>query len=157
MAYAQKGATATAVFSAATVATPTTLTPTLPTGYAVGDLLLCYTACRSSTPTVATPAGWTSLANVAATNGRIALFGKLAASTSETAPSVVWSSLTIGTSGTPCGAQCAAFIGNQSTITGLVDVTGTAENAGAATTTSASGTAITTGVDNTAVLSLSTR
>src|SRR4051794_2447533 len=97
------------VASAATVVTPTTLTPATGSGYAIGDTLLCFTACRSATPTVATPAGWTSILNVTGTNGRLVLFGKVAASTSEAAPSVVWSSLTTGASGTPVQAVVAAF------------------------------------------------
>ena len=123
--------------TANSVATPTTLTPALPGGTAAGDILLCYTACRSSTPTVATPSGWTSLANVAATNGRLALFGKVAAG-GDAAPSVTWSSLTTGTSGTPPAAFCCAFRGGG--LTGLtVDVAGGAANGAASTTTSAGG------------------
>src|SRR3982751_6173060 len=105
------GTPGAAVASAANVATPTTLTPPVGSGYAVGDLLLYFTACASGTPTVATPSGWTPLINVvgsAAAVGRLALFGKLAASTSEAAPSVVWSGLTIGNTGTPCGARIQA-------------------------------------------------
>lgn len=151
-----KGSAAAAVTSANNVATPTTLTPTLP-AHATGDTLLCYTACRSATPTVATPSGWTQLLNVTGTNGRLVLFGKIAASGSETAPSVVWSGLTTGTSGTPVQAQCAVFTGMLGTMTGLVDVTGTVEDGAASTTVSASGAAVTTATDFDLVLSLTTR
>lgn len=149
-----RGSAAAAAATAGNVATPATLSPALP-AHQAGDLLLCFTACRSATPTVATPSGWTQLLNVTGTNGRIALFGKIAASASETAPSVTWSSLTTGTSGTPAQAQCAVFSGVLSPLT--VDVTGTVENGAAATATSASGTAITTLTDQDLVLALSTR
>lgn len=154
---AQRGTAAAAVFSAGTVVTPTNLAPTLPVGYQVGDALLCFTACRSATPTVATPAGCTSLLNVTGTNGRLALFGKIAASTSETAPTVTWSGLTTGNSGTPCGAQWAAFSGMPATIAGIVDILGTVENGAASTTAAAAGTDITTSLHAALVLSLLTR
>ena len=148
---AQKGVVGAAVTSANNVTNPTTLTPALP-AHAVGDLLLCYTACRSATPTVAC-AGWTQLANVTGTNGRMALFGKIATSASETAPSVVWSGLTTGTSGTPVQAQCSVFTGTQLNVGAL----GTIENGAASATVSASGTGITTVADNALVLALSAR
>ena len=155
MAPALVGTPGAAVFSATSVANPTNLAPTTGTGYAVGDTLLCFTACRSATPTVATPAGWTSLLNITGTNGRLALFGKVATSTSEAAPTVAWSGLTTGNSGTPCGARIQAVSGLEATI--AVDVTGTIENGAASTTVSASGTAITTVTANDLVLALSTR
>jgi hypothetical protein len=145
-----------AVGSANNVATPTTLTPVLP-AHAAGKLLLAATFCRSGTPTVATPAGWTQLINVVGTNGRIALFGKIAASGSEANPAIVWSGLTTGTSGTPVQAQCAVFTGALETITGITDVLGAVENGAAATATAASGSAITTLAANDLVLSLSCR
>jgi hypothetical protein len=145
-----------AVASANNVATPTTLTPVLP-AHSVGELLLAATFCRSGTPTVATPAGWTQLINVVGTNGRIALFGKIAASGSETNPAIVWSGLTTGTTGTPVQAQCAVFSGVQDTITGITDILGTVENVGASNITASSGQPITTVASNDLVLSLSCR
>lgn len=147
------GTPGAAVTSPNNVATPTTLTPPTGSGYAVGDVLLCYTACRSGTPTVATPSGWTSLLNVAATNGRMALFVKVAASISEAAPSVVWSGLTIGTSGTPVSARVRAF----SNVALDADVAGAVANGAASTATSVGGAAITSLQDNDLVLSLTTR
>lgn len=149
---ALKGSVGASVTTANNVTTPTTLTPALP-AHASGDLLLCFTTCRSGTPTVATPSGWTSLANVVGTNGRLVLFGKIAASGSETAPGCVWSNLTTGTSGTPAQAQCAVFTGTQLSVGAL----GTVENGVASTTVSASGIGITTVADNALVLALSTR
>jgi hypothetical protein len=152
------GTPGAAVASAGNVVTPTTLTPPTGTGYAVGDTLLCFTACSSATPTVATPAGWTSILNVTGTNGRIALFAKVAASTSEAAPSVVWSGLTIGTSGTPCQAMVAAFTNlEDSVLASMADVVGASANGAASTATSAGGAAITTTLDKSLVLSLTTR
>lgn len=138
------------------VVNPTTLTPANPTGYAVGDTLLCFTACRSATPTVATPAGWTSILNITGTNGRLALFAKRAASTSEAAPSVVWSGMTTGTAGTPAEAQVAAFK-NLDVPATVADVTGAVANGAASTATSAGGAAITTLAANDLVVSLTTR
>ena len=145
-----------AIASGNNVSTPTTLTPALP-AHSVGELLLAATFCRSGTPTVATPSGWTQLVNVAGTNGRIALFGKIAASGSESAPSIVWSGLTTGTSGTPVQAQCAVFSGMLDTITGITDVLGTVENGAASTSAAASGNAITTVDPDDCVIALSCR
>jgi hypothetical protein len=149
---AQRGAAGAAVASASNVANPTNLAPPLP-AHQPGDLLLCYTACRATAPAVATPAGWTQLLNVAGTVGRLALFGKVAASASETNPTVTWSGLTTGTGGTPVQAQCAVFTATQLSI----DVLGTVENLGGSTTLVASGTAITTLTADDLVLSLSFR
>lgn len=151
-----KGSPGAAVASANNVANPTTLNPTLP-AHAPKDTLLCATFCRSATPTVATPSGWIQLLNVAGANGRIALFGKIAASASESAPSVVWSGMTTGTTGTPAQAQCAVFTGLFDDIANLIDVIGAVENGAASTTVAASGAAITTLTDNALILCLGTR
>lgn len=153
---ALKGAAGASVATVTNVPTSVTLTPTLPT-HAAGDLLLCYTMCRSGTPTVATPSGWTSLVNIAATNGRIVLFGKIATSAAETNPGCAWSGLTSGNSGSPAMAQCSVWTGMPDTITGITDVLGTVENGAASATASASGNAITTLTDNDLVLALTTR
>jgi Concanavalin A-like lectin/glucanases superfamily len=152
------GTPGAAVASANNVVTPTTLTPATGSGYAVGDTLICFTACSSATPTVATPAGWTSILNVTGTNGRLALFAKVATSTSEAAPSVVWSGLTTGTSGTPCQAIVAAFTNLEvSVLASMADVVGASASGTASTATSSGGAAITTTLDKDLVLSLTTR
>ena len=149
---ALKGSVGASVTTANNVPTSVTLTPALP-AHASGDLLLCFTSCRLGTPTVATPSGWTLLANVAGANGRLALFGKIATSGSEAAPGCAWSGLTSGVSGSPAQAQCAVFTGSLITV----DVVGAVENGAASTNASASGTALTTLTDNDMVLALSTR
>jgi hypothetical protein len=148
----QRGSAGAAVASTGNVANPTNLTPPLP-AHQAGDVLLCYTACRATAPTVATPAEWTQLLNVVGTVGHLALFGKVAASASETAPTVTWSGLTTGTGGTPVQAQCAAFTETQL----ATDVLGTVENRAASTTAAASGTAITTLTADDLVLALGFR
>jgi hypothetical protein len=65
------------------------LTPAL-TGYAIGDLLLYFTAEGPGSDTLTTPSGWTRL-NANNRAKQIAVFGKIAASTSESIPSVQWS------------------------------------------------------------------
>jgi Concanavalin A-like lectin/glucanases superfamily len=148
----QRGTTGAAVASAGNVVNPTNLVPVLP-AHQVGDLLLCYSACRSATPTVAIPSGWTQLVNVTGTVGRLALFGKIAASASETNPTVTWSGLTTGSGGTPVQAQCAVFMNTQLST----DVLGAVENAAGSTTVVASGAAITTLTADDLVLSLAFR
>lgn len=155
MAPAPVGTAGAVVASATSVLNPTTLTPGTGSGYAVGDTLLCFTACRSATPTVATPSGWFSILNVTGTNGRMALFFKRAASTSEAAPSVVWSGLTTGSSGTPVQAVVRAFSGLAAGS--IADVVGTVADGAASTATSAGGAAITTLTADDLVLSLTTR
>lgn len=155
MAPAPVGTAGAVVASATSVLNPTTLTPGTGSGYAVGDVLLCFTACRSATPTVATPSGWTQLVNVTGTNGRLALFGKVATSTAEGTPSVVWSGLTTGNSGTPVQARVQAFSGVLAALT--VDVAGAVADGAASTATSAGGAAITTLTTDDLVLSLTTR
>jgi hypothetical protein len=150
------GTPGTSVASAASVLDPTTLTPGTGTGYAIGDLLLCFTACRAVTPTCATPSGWTKLGEYDGTAVGIIhgyLFGFIADSTSVAAPSVVWSGLTTGSSGSPVVAQCAAF-----THAGItVDVFGALGATGGSTTASGGGAAITTTVDKDLLLKLSAR
>ena len=147
------GTPGAAVFCANNVPSSVNLSPSTGTGYVVGDVLLCFAACRSGTATVATPSGWTQLLNVAGTNGRLALFGKIATVTNEAAPTVAWSGLTTGTSGSPCGARIRAF----RDLLLDIDVTGTVENGSASTTVSASGAAMTIVTASDLVLCLSTR
>lgn len=78
----------------------------MPTGWQIGDLLLIATCARLSTETLATPAGWTLLADTtASTNDSLALYGRVAES-GDTSPSLDWS----GTSS--ARHQMAAFYGN---------------------------------------------
>jgi hypothetical protein len=149
--------TGTQVATAASVATPTTLTPGLPATRANGDVLLCFTCCRSSTPTVSV-SGWTQILNIAATNGRIALFA-LRVDGSEVAPSVVWASLTTGTSGTGAMAQIAAVRGLNASLalSSLADVVGASNDQAASTTAAAGGAAITPTWNGALVLSLTVR
>lgn len=146
------------VASATSVATPTTLAPALPTNIADGHVVLCFTTCRSATPTVATPTSWAVILNLTGTNGRLALFARVKDPTWSAAPSVVWSGLTTGTAGTPVQAQCAAardlkIISNVP----VLDVTGTVANGAASTSSSAGGAAVTTVLAEDLVLALSTR
>jgi hypothetical protein len=80
------------------------------------------------------------------------LFAKVAASTSEAAPSVVWSSLATGASGSPVQACVAAF----SNLIGTTDVAGAFQEL-LTTNSSAGGAAITTTADKDLVLSLTMR
>lgn len=142
--------------SATNVANPTNLAPGLPGTRVNGDVLLLLTSCRSATPTVATPAGWTPLANIAGTNGRIALFARAVDGT-EAVPTVAWSGMTTGNSGTPALAQISCFRGLSPTLASLADVVGAASNQAAATSPGAAGAGITTLLNNDLVLVLSTR
>ena len=102
------------VFSANNVANPTTLSPVLPTRTR-GDVLLCFAWCISITATVATPSGWTLLTGFpvrsgTAGGGSLYVFARLVDG-AETAPSVVWSGVTTGTSGDSNGAVVNAYSG----------------------------------------------
>lgn len=150
------------VASAGNVANPTTLLPTYPNPLpATGEVVLILTQCRSATPTVATPSGWTSLLNITGTNGRIALFAKIidGSETPGGTVNVVWSGLTTGTSGTPCIARMASVSGLDTAggLGSIVDVAGTISNQAASTTVAAGGSAITTTRDESMVIVISTR
>ena len=98
------------------------ITPTL-TGYSVGDLLLVGTAEGPGTDTIADPAGWTRLSP----NNRarqLVLFGKLAASTADTLPTVQWSSSTSN----HAWIIAMAYSGAPATLTGIVDASGDNES-----------------------------
>jgi hypothetical protein len=84
----------------------TSLTPGAPSGYAVGDVLVCATAeIHGGTGTPASAAvavsGWTKLSDKVDDNStmRIAFFAKVAASTSEAAPTVSWTGIGTGADG----------------------------------------------------------
>src|SRR5215207_8733275 len=76
----------------------------LPATRPAGDVLILYTSVlRTITATCATPSGWTLLAGPitsSGTTGRAYIFG-LPVTGSETAPTVAWTGLTTGTTGTP--------------------------------------------------------
>jgi len=104
----------TAVFTSNNVANPTTLSPALPTRVR-GDVLLCFAWSRSITATVATPAGWTLLTtfplrSATASGGSLYVFAILVDG-AETAPSIVWTGLTTGTSGDASGAAICSYSG----------------------------------------------
>jgi hypothetical protein len=153
------GTPGAAVESASSVAFPTTLTPSTGSGYAVGDLLVCYTASWGGFgSTVATPANWTKILDVAADVGRIVLFGKVAASTSEAAPSVVWSPDHTGSTGDPALAQVVAFRGvDVRNLAAVADVIGAVSNIATSFSQSAGGAAITTLSADDVVFSLTAR
>lgn len=160
MAPAPVGTAGTPVYSASTVVTPTTLTPDTGSGYSIGDTLICFTVSGVAlAATVATPSGWTKILDVTGSSlYRMVLFAKVAASTTEAAPSVVWSNLTTGASGDPVGAIIRGFSGlDTSDLTTLAEVTGTVTQGSTSSTVTASTPAITTTTDNDLILSLAVR
>jgi hypothetical protein len=107
-------AAGTSVFSANSVANPTTLSPAAPTGRVAGDLLVLITASRSNSATVATPSGWTLVSgfpkrSATTSGGTIYVFVRTADGTTADNASVTWSGLTTGTSGDSCGARILAY------------------------------------------------
>lgn len=64
------------------------ITPAMPTGWAVGDLLLLHTGVYSGSTTLATPAGWTRL-SIDGTDKQCPLFGRIA-QLGDTAPAINW-------------------------------------------------------------------
>lgn len=144
--------------SAATVVEPTALAPGLPTTRTVGDWMLCPTMCTKPTAAVATPAGWQSVCNVSGTNGRLALFAKKVVG-GETAPTVTWSGLTAGATGTPCDAHIVNMGTGFGEDAGLliVDALGAASSTAASTTVMDGGSGITTASTNAVVLAMGVR
>lgn len=144
--------------SAATVVTPTSLTPALPTTRTNDDWLFCFTYCPSATPTVATPASWQLLWNITGTTGRIACFA-LKVDGSEVAPTVTWSSLTTGAAGTPCHARIINFGTGWLESAGalVVDTLGTVSNQAADATIQAGGATLTTTAADTWIFAHGTR
>jgi hypothetical protein len=145
--------------SAGTVVFPTVLTPSTGSGYAAGDVLLCYTASwGSSLTTVDTPANWTKILDVASGVGRMALFAKVAASASEAAPSVSWNVDHIGSTGDPSLAQVIALRGADTrNLAALADVVGAVNSLAATFSQSAGGAGISTVAADDLVLSLTAR
>lgn len=146
------------VASADSVATPTSLVPPLPATRSTGDWLFCFTACTSAAATVATPSGWQSVANVTGTNGRMVLFARKVAG-GEANPTVTWSSLTTGTSGSPCDAHITNMGTGFKEVAGLlqVEVLGSVSNQASSATVVAGGTGITTSNDPTYVFAMGVR
>lgn len=107
--------------------------------------MFCFTSCTSATPTVATPSGWQLIYNVTGTNGRLALFA-LKVTGSEAVPTVTWSGLTTGTSGTPCTARIinfgTGFLESAGAL--VVDVLGAVASQAADATINAGGLSLTT-------------
>lgn len=85
--------------SASPVVNPTVLTPPLPVVRSVGHQILLWTCTTSATATVSTPSGWQVIYKVAGANGSLALFARKVAG-GETDPSVTWTGVTTGASGT---------------------------------------------------------
>jgi hypothetical protein len=148
------GTPGAAVAAADPVLEPTTLTPPIPTGYALDDTLICYTASTLPTPTVATPTGWTRVLDVTGTYGHMVLFAK-AVVTTELPPDIVWSNLTAGG---PCQARIAAFKNlDNDNLASIVDVVGTVSNNTSSSGSSTAGATVTTVGDHDLVLALTTR
>lgn len=148
----------TFVASAASVANPTTLTPTNPTR-STGDRLFALTSCTSPSATVAESGDWSLVFNViGATLGRLAAFSRIVDGL-EAAASITWSSLNTGTSGTPCCAQTTnlgtGFLESGGDV--VVDVlSGVSEQAGSSTL-NAGGAAFTTLSHNTFLIAQGVR
>ena len=97
--------------TATNVPTSDTLTPGLPGTRSNGDILLCFTTCRSATASVSvSTSGWTEILNAAGTVGKIALFA-CKVDGSESAAECAWTGLTSGTSGSPAAARIACVRG----------------------------------------------
>jgi hypothetical protein len=150
------GTPGAAAVSPSSVSFPTTLTPSTGSGYAAGDLLLCFTASwGGSTSTAATPAGWTQLlwTGLGTPSCVVYLFGKIAASASEPAPNIVWNPQHGGAGGDPSMAQIAAFRG----AANLADVAGSINSFSSTFSQSAGGAALTTLTADDLVLTMTFR
>ena len=91
------------------------VTPPLPNGVAVGNLLLLLTGTHLGTINPPAISGWTWLTS-SYTNHSLALYGRIATGSGD-APSVNW-----GTSNTVfAAAMTAAYTGNPTTLTGIVN------------------------------------
>lgn len=89
--------------SSPNVGNPTVLTPVLPATRTNGDWLWCFTNSTAQSATVSLSAGWATIWNITSTNMHVAAFVTKVTG-SETAPTVTWTGLTTGSSGTPCTA-----------------------------------------------------
>jgi hypothetical protein len=123
------GALATSVlhgtFGTGAVVNPTVLRPSPGSGYAIGDLLICFAAVNSATPSglTAVSSGWTASkvppAGVGETPHRLYLVTKPAESLDEPPPTLTFTT-TPGVGGTPAMARIVAFRGLDTV--NLVDV-----------------------------------
>lgn len=130
MAWPEPGfvAVGTAVFTANSVVTPTTLAPQAPASRAIGNLLVLVTESRSNTASAATPSGWNTVAGFpirsgTASGGTFYVFTRIADGTASDNASFDWSSLTTGTSGDSCGARILAFEYATQTLDGALATT----------------------------------
>jgi hypothetical protein len=144
--------------SADPVVTPTNLVPALPTIALLNDWMLCSTACTSATATVTTPALWQSVMDVTGTVGRLVLLAHKVEG-DDVAPTVAWSGLTTGLSGSPCWARILNMGPDLAEIGGVLqsDVIGAVSNQAASTTAVAGGASITTTTNNDTLFSLAIR
>lgn len=90
--------------SASPVVNPTVLSAGLPTVRSIGHQVLLWTCTTSATATVSTPSGWQSVYQVAGANGSLALFARKLVG-GEADPSLTWTGVTTGASGTPSIAR----------------------------------------------------
>lgn len=116
-------AAGTAVFTANSVANPTSLTPTKNVATVNGDLMVLITESRNITATVGTPSGWNIVsgfpkASATASGGKIYAFTRIADSTANDAPTVTWTGLTTGTTGDSAGARILSFQNGTETADG---------------------------------------
>lgn len=144
----------TAVGSASTVATPTTLVPGLPTTRSNGDWLFAVTSCTSASATVSEGTDWDPLYDVTGTVGHLACFQRKVDG-SEAAASITWAGLTTGAAGTPCHAKTSnlgqGFLEDASSLL-IIDVLGAVSNQSASSTINAGGATLTTVLNDTFVI-----
>lgn len=102
----------TPVYTSTNVSASGSLSPTLP-ARSTGDLLLLFAWSESTSFAVTTPSGWTPLLALnhgsSSTGGRVVVLGREVDGT-ETNPTVSYSGLTGGNSGTPAGVVIASYM-----------------------------------------------
>ena len=145
------------VTSAPTVANPTILRPPTGSGYEPGDVLICFAAGFQGAVLAQQPEnlppGWTI---GRAGTDPLYLLGKVAESTEEPPPTLIFSTIA-GGGGTPVMARIVAFRNlDTRDMASIADVVGNVNNLTSAGQ-SAGGAAITTEYDNDLVLSLTRR
>jgi hypothetical protein len=142
--------------SANIVVNPTVLHPAIPSGYQVGDVLICFSASGSgaSLNVGAVTPGWTVVTVDLAP--RLHLIAKIAESLEELPPTLTYGT-SPGGSGYPSMARIVAFRNlDTRDLTQIADVIG-AQSTLSSVTQMAGGAALTTVYDNDLVLSLSKR
>jgi hypothetical protein len=111
----------------ATLLGPTvTLLPPTGSGYAVGDVLLCFTTNEPGAHLQDTdPPGWTRLLNLSSQqtggNAQLVIFARVAESVVEPAPTIVWDT---PANNTVAYAQVTAFRGLSQNLSTITDVIG---------------------------------